>query len=115
MALHAMAVKRKDVTYLNISPAAHTRRGVEALGFKQFCTGQIVFAPILSARRPGVRVVAFAADAPEAALLPESERAILADMRRSGAARWSASRTASPIPSLCNDGRRFIAWFPASS
>jgi hypothetical protein len=79
MALHAMAVKRKDVTYLNISPAAHTRRGVEALGFKRFCTGQIVFAPILSARRPGVRVAAFAADAPESALLPESERAILAE------------------------------------
>jgi hypothetical protein len=79
MALHATAVKRKDVTYLNISPAAHTRRGVEALGFRRFCTGQIVFAPILSARRPGVRVVAFAEDAPEAAQLPPSERAILAE------------------------------------
>ena len=79
MALHATAVKRKDVTYLNISPAAHTKPGVEALGFKRFCDGQIVFAPILSARRPGVRVTAFAVDAPEAALLPESERAILAE------------------------------------
>jgi len=79
MALHSMAVKRREVTYLNISPAAHTRPGVEALGFKRFCNGQMVFAPILSAWRPDVRVIAFAADAPEAALLSENERAILAE------------------------------------
>ncbi|MGO8798813.1 MAG: hypothetical protein ACLQE9_04855 [Roseiarcus sp.] len=79
MFLVSMAVKRKEVTYLNISPAAHTRLGVEALGFRRFCDGQVVFAPILSARRPGVRVVAFAEDAPEAALLSQGERAILCE------------------------------------
>jgi hypothetical protein len=79
MALHSMAVRRKDVTYLNISPAAHTRPGVEAMGFKRFCDGQIAFAPVLSAARPGVRVVDFAADAPEARLLSPLERAMLAD------------------------------------
>jgi hypothetical protein len=77
--LHAVAVKRKEVTYLNVSPAAHTRRGIEALGFKRFCDGQIAFAPILSAARRDARVVAFAADGPESALLPESERKILSD------------------------------------
>jgi hypothetical protein len=76
---HATVVRRKDVTYINLSPAAHTRRGIEALGFKRFSDGQILFAPILSARREGVRVVPFAVDAPEAALLSESEREILTE------------------------------------
>ncbi len=79
LVLHMNAVKRPGVTYLNISPAAHTRKTIEALGFLPFSRGQTIVAPILSARRSGVRVVAFAADRPEAALLPENERQILAD------------------------------------
>jgi hypothetical protein len=79
MVLHAMAVNRKDVTYINVSPAAHTRPAIEAVRFRRFCEGQILFAPILSARRPGVRVAAFAPDAPESRLLSESERKILAE------------------------------------
>jgi hypothetical protein len=77
--LHVVTVKRKEVTYLNISAAEHTRTGIEALKFKRYCDGQIMFAPILSPRRQGVRVTPFAANAPEAALLPEGEREILAE------------------------------------
>lgn len=77
--LHTVAVRRKDVTYINVSPAAHTRRAIEAVRFKRFCDGQIIFAPILSTWRPEVRVVAFAADAPESALLSEGERDILGE------------------------------------
>ena len=77
--LHMNAVRRPDVTYLNISPIEHTRKAIEALGFRPFSRGQTAVAPILSARRRGVRVVAFAADRPEAALLSASERQILAD------------------------------------
>lgn len=77
--LHAVAVSAKQVTYINISPAAHTRQGVEALRFKRFCDGQILFAPVLSAARRNARVVDYAADSAEAALLPERERTILAD------------------------------------
>jgi hypothetical protein len=75
--LHATAVKRKDVTYVNVSPAPHTRRAIEAVRFKRFCEGQIVFAPVLSPSRGKVRVTSFAEDAPEAALLSQSEREIL--------------------------------------
>jgi hypothetical protein len=77
--LHATAVKREDVTYVNVSPAPHTRRAVEAVRFKRFCDGQIVFAPILSPARRNIRVVSFAAEAPESALLSPSEREILAE------------------------------------
>ncbi len=77
--LHLTSVKRKEVTYLNISPAAHTRKTIEAFGFRRFSEGQIVLAPILSAARRKVRVVAFAAQGPEAALLTQNERQILAE------------------------------------
>lgn len=77
--LHTTAVKRKEVTYVNVSPAPHTRRAIEAVRFGRFCDGQIAFAPILSVWRRGVRVTAFAPDAPDSALLPESERKMLAD------------------------------------
>ena len=73
------AIKDPDVTYLDISPAAHIRKVIEALGFRPFTRGQTVVAPILSRRRREVRVVAFAADRPEAALLSANERQILAD------------------------------------
>ena len=77
--LHAVAVSAKQVTYVNISPAVHTRQGIEALRFRRFCDGQIVFAPALSAPRRNARVIDYAADSAESALLPERERVILAD------------------------------------
>jgi len=77
--LVAAAVKRKEVTYTNISPAVQTQRGIEAQGFRRFSDGQIGFIAALSAPRFGVRVVDFTDAAPEAALLPEDERRILRD------------------------------------
>ena len=77
--LHVTAVKRKEVTYLNISPAVRTRPAIEALGFQRFSNGQIFSAPILSTFQRNVRVRSFTADGPELKLLSESERKILAE------------------------------------
>lgn len=77
--LHMMAVKHKEATYLNISPAEHTRGTIEALGFRRFTNGQMFLAPILSTPQRSVRVSAFTADGPDSALLCQSERQILAD------------------------------------
>ena len=79
LSLHLMAVRHKEVTYLNISPAMHTRSTIEALGFRRFSNGQMFFAPILSRPQPGVRVCAFSTDGPEARLLSPGERQLLAD------------------------------------
>jgi hypothetical protein len=79
LTLHMMAVKRKEATYLNISPAAHTRPTIEALGYRPFSNGQMFFAPALSRAERAVRVCAFAADGPEARLLPQHERQVLAE------------------------------------
>ncbi len=79
LTLHLNAVKRREVTYVNISPAPHTRKTIEAFGFRRYSEGRMIAAPILSARRGEARVVAFAAQGPEAALLAPSERQILAE------------------------------------
>ena len=77
--LHMTSVERKEVTYVNISPAAHTRKTIEAFGFRRFAQGQMFLAPILSAVQSNIVVVAFAAQSPEAALLSPNEREILAE------------------------------------
>jgi hypothetical protein len=79
LALHHAAVRRKEAIYLNISPAMGTRSTIEALGMRRYSSGQIFFAPALSAGERNVRVSAFADDAPEAALLSVHERQVLAD------------------------------------
>ena len=79
LALHTNSVRRKKVTYTNLTAAPHTRLGLEAMGFRRFCDGLFVFAPILSRSRPASRVVAYADETPEAALLGADERKILAE------------------------------------
>jgi len=77
--LHTAAVRHREVTYLNISPAEFTRPAIEALGFQRFARGQIFSAPILSSQSWSTRVRTFSVDRPESALLTDSERKILAD------------------------------------
>jgi hypothetical protein len=80
IALNSAATARKEVTYLNVSPAPHTRKSIEALGFRRYCDGQFVCLPWLAwAKRSGVRVVDFSPDRPEASLLPAPERDMLAE------------------------------------
>jgi hypothetical protein len=75
--LSIAATKRKDVTYVNISPAAHTRRAIEALGFKRYSHGQMIFAPMLSRRRKAARIVGWAKGSEAEKSLPEIDREIL--------------------------------------
>lgn len=58
--LISQAIKHKNVTYVNISPAMHTRPIVEAQGFSRYSNGQFVAAPALSMTGPGgaVKVIA---------------------------------------------------------
>jgi hypothetical protein len=71
------ALRRKDVTYLNTSPAPHTRPIVEAQGYVRFSNGVFVTIPLLS-RAPAdmpARIVA----APSQPLAPfaAGERALI--------------------------------------
>jgi hypothetical protein len=82
--LSIASTRRKDVTYVNISPAIHTRRAIEALGYRRYERGQMIFAPLLSLPRRGVRIAPFAPNTPAASALPQGEREILMDHQAFG-------------------------------
>jgi len=73
--LVASALRRRDVTYTNVTPAPHTWATIEAQGFIAYAIGQVLVAPALSRIREPARVLDFAAgprrDIPEAALLAD--------------------------------------------
>jgi hypothetical protein len=73
--LSATALKLKHVTYLNISPAAHTWPLLSAQGYRRYSEGQFVCAPVLSRHLPGARVAIVNAgtDRSAMAVLPEME------------------------------------------
>lgn len=71
------AMRRRDVTYLSITPAPVTLKVTEALRFKRFADGQQIFAPILSRAGRGMRVVEARPGMAELDDLTQSERFIL--------------------------------------
>ena len=46
--LVSQALRHKHVTYLNVSPAPHTRPIIEAQGFSRYCDGVFVAVPMLN-------------------------------------------------------------------
>jgi hypothetical protein len=50
------ALKHKNVTYVNISPARHTWSTIEAQGFTRYCGGEFFALPALSPGIPEARV-----------------------------------------------------------
>jgi hypothetical protein len=64
--LISQAIKNKNVTYLNISPATHTQPIVEAQGFSRYSNGQFVAAPALSLHGGSTVKVIDAAQRPDA-------------------------------------------------
>ncbi len=55
------ALKHKDVTYLNVSPAPHTRPIIEAQGFSRYCDGIFIALPMVNRPFGGQKVEVFAA------------------------------------------------------
>jgi len=76
--LVSQALRHKGVTYLNVSPAPHTRRIIEAQGFSCYCDGIFIAVPmlkgLLSAGDP-VKVFA-AAHRPEVDFDPFEQRVL---------------------------------------
>ena len=62
--LHNRAIKRKDVTYINV-PGQNIQAVVEAMGFTRYCDGQYMAIPMLE-RSNGLHVDVLSADAPPA-------------------------------------------------
>jgi hypothetical protein len=77
--LVSQALKRKGVTYLNISSIPHTRPIVEAQGYLRFSNGVFVALPCLSRTPAGRQARIIAADAQPQAPFEEHERDLLRD------------------------------------
>jgi hypothetical protein len=77
--LHARAIGRREVVYFTVTPAPHTLKTLAAVGYRRYSEGQVIFAPLLSHGESGARVIEYAPDRPEAALLAESDARLLAD------------------------------------
>jgi hypothetical protein len=71
-----VAAKRRDVTYLNVSPARHTWPTIEAQGFTRYSSGQLVVAPLLG--RGGEDAVVECVGPDDAAIEACPERHLLA-------------------------------------
>ncbi len=54
------ALGQKDVTYLNVSPAPHTRPIIEAQGFSRYCDGIFIALPMVNRPFGGTKVTVFA-------------------------------------------------------
>jgi hypothetical protein len=77
--LHARAIRRREVVYFTVTPAPHTLPTLAAVGYRRYSEGQVIFAPLLSRGEVGARVIDYAPDSPEAALLSASDARLLAD------------------------------------
>ncbi|UZX13087.1 GNAT family N-acetyltransferase [Methylocystis sp. MJC1] len=75
--LIAAAVRHRDVTYINTSPAPHTWRVIEAQGFRRYCNGQMLTIPALSRWAANARVKPFDALRDYGDSLSSQERALL--------------------------------------
>lgn len=74
--LASMAQKRKDVTYLNVTPATTTWPILEAQGFVAYCRGLYFSLPALSRSR-GTTIEAVTRDTAVIAGLPDADLAML--------------------------------------
>jgi hypothetical protein len=60
--LVSSALGHKDVTYVNVSPAPHTRPIIEAQGFSRYCDGIFIAVPMVNRPFGDPKVKVFAAD-----------------------------------------------------
>ena len=75
--LASRALKHKDVTYFNISPAPHTLPILEAQNYRRYSRGVFLAAPVLGSWRPGIRVAAATPDLCPGKDLPRGEVELL--------------------------------------
>jgi hypothetical protein len=73
----SMTQKRKDVTYLNVTPAAATWPILEAQGFVPYCRGFYFSLPALSRGGRGMTIEAVTAATTSVAGLPEADLEML--------------------------------------
>lgn len=75
--LISRALRHKQATYLNVTPAPHTWPILKAQGYRQYCAGRMMTFPWLSAHFGGARISRYDPASPPAGITP-TERQLLA-------------------------------------
>ena len=76
--LTSMAQRNKQVTYVNISPAAPTWPILEAQGYKLYCNGQYFSVPAMSRSEPGLTIETVTSETRSIEGLPQADLELLA-------------------------------------
>jgi hypothetical protein len=82
--LTKIAQRHKEVTYVNISPAAWTRPIIETQGFNAYCSGLLFSLPVLSGVKPGVTIETVSPDTHSIQGLPAADVELLTRHARYG-------------------------------
>jgi len=91
--LVSQALRHKDVTYLNVSPAPHTRPIIEAQGFSCYCDGIFIALPMLKGLFGGPAIEVFDAQRrPEVAFDPSDHEVLLEHAAHGCISLWCATR-----------------------
>jgi len=94
--LSSMALKHKQVTYLNVTPAANTWPILLAQGYRNYCKGLMVAFPILSGGN--ARIVRVQSDTTAISGLADSELQLLKDQLAYGCVSLVAVKDGSALP-----------------
>jgi hypothetical protein len=90
--LVARALRHKDVTYVNVSPAPHTRPIIEAQGFARYCNGIFVAMPALSCCLGGEKVTLYdATRTPDVSFDPRDRDVLLQHAALGCVSLWCAT------------------------
>jgi hypothetical protein len=76
--LVSRALRHKQATYINLTPARHTLPILEAQGFKRFCEGRLIAVPLLSRGSQPARIEAYSCEMTPGDDMPPAEVALLA-------------------------------------
>jgi hypothetical protein len=91
--LVSQALRHKDVTYLNVSPAPHTQPIIEAQGFSRYCDGIFIAVPMLKGLFGGPAVELFDAQRPPAVAFDPFDQEVLLEHAAHGCVSlWCATR-----------------------
>lgn len=94
--LSSMALKHKQVTYLNVTPAANTWPILQAQGYRNYCKGLMVAFPLLSGGN--AKIIRIRTDTPSIDGLPEAELRLLKDQLAYGCVPLVAVKDGTALP-----------------
>ena len=92
------ALRHKEVTYLNLTPAPQTVTMLEAHGYQRFCVGGLLIAPQLTKPSPSVTVEPFRIGGAASEALSAVDQRILADHADMGCISLIAAGPDGPMP-----------------